>query len=313
MICAWVEVVVSVWFHFQITLSPPFFERFFSEYKYLFRSPLKLAFEAALLTAEVPRRSQAPRQRKAGGGRKPRLASVEDKLIYILFYFKCYPTFDLAGLLFGLNRSQANRWMHRLQPVLEEALGREMALPERKLSSIEEFVERFPGVKRVMVDGTERPIQRAKDREQQRENYSGKKKRHTRTHLAVVTRDRRVAVISKAYPGKTNDKGMWNREQWARCIPEDVEIQADSGFQGVAKEHGNARIPHKKPRGGELSPEQKEENRALASERVVCEHAFAGVKRYGIIHHVYRNRVDDFDDRSMRTAAGLWNFYLMAA
>ncbi|MDJ0691333.1 MAG: transposase family protein [Xenococcaceae cyanobacterium MO_188.B32] len=41
-------------------------------------------------------------------------------------------------------------------------------------------------------------------------------------------------------------------------------------------------IPHKKPKGGELTEEQKEENRELASERVVCEHAFAGVKRYGI-------------------------------
>lgn len=41
MMYAWVEVVVRVWFHFQITLSPPFFERFFTEYLYLFRSPLR--------------------------------------------------------------------------------------------------------------------------------------------------------------------------------------------------------------------------------------------------------------------------------
>ena len=35
-----------------------------------------------------------PRQRSAGGGRKARLRSFEDKLFYILFYLKCYPTFD---------------------------------------------------------------------------------------------------------------------------------------------------------------------------------------------------------------------------
>ncbi len=58
---------------------------------------------------------------------------------------------------------------------------------------------------------------------------------------------------------------------------------------------------------------QKEENRALARERVVCEHAEAGVKRYNIVSDVYRNRISGFDDRSMVTAAGLWNFYLMAA
>jgi len=45
----------------------------------------------------------------------------------------------------------------------------------------------------------------------------------------------------------------------------------------------------------------------------VVEHAFGGLKRYGIAAQVYRNRKENFDDRSMLTAAGLWNFYLMAA
>ena len=78
---------------------------------------LKMAFVQALLEEEVPRRSKEPRQREEGGGRKPRLETVEEKLIYILFYFKCYPTFDLAGIIFDLDRSQANRWMHRLHKV----------------------------------------------------------------------------------------------------------------------------------------------------------------------------------------------------
>ncbi len=123
------------------------------------------------------------RQRAMGGGRKARLRTAQDKLFYILFYFKIYPTFDLAGLLFDLDRAQAHHWMHRLQPMLETALGEKMALPERKITSIEEFVARFPGVERVMIDGTERPIQRPQDPEQQKLNYSGKKRRHTRKHL----------------------------------------------------------------------------------------------------------------------------------
>ena len=59
------------------------------------------------------------RQRALGGGRKARLLTAQDKLFFILFYFKCYPTFDVAGLLFDIHRSQAHEWMHRLQPVLE--------------------------------------------------------------------------------------------------------------------------------------------------------------------------------------------------
>lgn len=274
---------------------------------------LKLAFEQELREEEVPRRSQRERLRAKGAGRKAHLETVEKKLIYILFYFKCYPTFDLAGILFDLDRSQANRWMHRLQKVLEKALGRKMALPKRKISTIEEFKESFPGVKRVILDGTERPIQRSKDQEQQKQDYSGKKKRHTRNHLGAVDPDKRILILSKAYHGKDHDKGILNREQWVDFMPDEVKIQGDLGFQGLQNQFVNVEIPHKKPKGGELTEQQKKENRDLASERVVCEHAFAGVKRYGIATHVYRNRIKDFDDLSMFTATGLWNFYLMAA
>lgn len=61
-----------------------------------------------------------------------------------------------------------------------------------------------------------------------------------------------------------------------------------------------------------MSLVQKEENRGLSQARVVCEHAFAGVKRYNAVSAVYRNRAEDFDDHLMLIAAGLWNFYLMA-
>jgi hypothetical protein len=274
---------------------------------------LKPTFAEVLANTEVPRRSPSPRQRATGAGRKPTLATVEAKLFFILFYFKVYPTFDLAGLLFDLDRSQANRWMHRLQPLVEEALGQPLALPKRKLTSLEEFVDAFPEVERVILDGTERPIQRAKDRDPQKEDYSGKKKRHTRTHLAAVAPDRSILVFSAAYPRKTHDKGLLNTEGWAEWIPDDVKIQGDLGFQGLQNEYVNVEIPHKKPKGGHLSDEQKAENQALARERVVGEHAFAGLKRYGIATQVYRNRKETFDDRSIFTAAGLWNFYLIAA
>jgi DDE superfamily endonuclease/Helix-turn-helix of DDE superfamily endonuclease len=274
---------------------------------------LQPSFAQAVAEAPIPRRSQQPRERSVGGGRKPRLASVEDKLIYILFYFKCYPTFDLAGLLFDLDRSQANRWMHRLQPVLEAALGQQLALPKRKLSSLSEFVEAFPEVERVIIDATERPVQRAQDKDKQQDDYSGKKKRHTRSHLALVEPNRKILIFSHAYAGRHNDKGILNQEGWAEWIPDEVLIQGDLGFFGLQNEVVNVELPHKKPRGGQLSDEQKADNRALASERVVCEHSFAGLKRYGIAHQVYRNRIEGFDDRSMVTAAGLWNFYLEAA
>jgi hypothetical protein len=254
-----------------------------------------------------------PRKRARGGGRKARLQSMESKLFFILFYFKCYPTFDVLSFLFDLERGRANRWMHRLQAILETALGKKMALPERKLESIEQFLERFPEVKEVILDGTERPVQRPQDATQQKEHYSGKKKRHTRKHITGSTRKKRVILLTKAQPGKVHDKRQLDEAELVENIPDEVRIEGDLGFQGLQNEFVNIYLPHKKPRGKKLSEEQKQKNREFSSQRVVCEHAHAGMKRYNAVSAIYRNRVPDFDDRLMLTAAGLWNFYLEAA
>jgi Helix-turn-helix of DDE superfamily endonuclease len=45
------------------------------------------------------------RIRQVRGGRKGVHASVRSKMFYILFYLKVYPTFDLAGFIFGVDRA----------------------------------------------------------------------------------------------------------------------------------------------------------------------------------------------------------------
>lgn len=267
----------------------------------------------ALYQAQSLERGPKPRKRARGGGRKARLGSPAAKLFFILFYFKCYPTFDVLGLLFELERGRANRWMHSLQGTLETALGQKLVLPERQLESIEQFVERFPEVKTVIFDGTERPVQRPQDPAKQQEHYSGKKKRHTRKHITGSTPTKRVILLTKARGGKIHDKRQLAEADWVGHIPDEVAVAGDLAFQGLQNEFVNIHLPHKKPRGKELTEQQKQENKAFSAQRVVCEHAHAGMKRYGAVSAVYRNRVTDFDDRLMLTAAGLWNFYLEAA
>lgn len=265
------------------------------------------AYQQSLIKPET-KRKRAP-----GGGRKATLKTMADKLFYILLYCKCYPTFDLMGVLFEFDRSCAWDWVHGLLPILEQALGHKQALPERKLRSLQEFVERFPEVKEVILDGTERPVQRPQDSAQQKAHYSGKKKRHTRKHITGSTRQKRVILLSKARPGSVHDKRQLDEEDLVGHIPDEVAVEGDLGFQGLQNEFENIHLPHKKPRGKELSEQQKQENREFSRQRVKCEHAHAGIKRYNAVTAVYRNRVTDFDDRLMLNATGLWNFYLDAA
>ena len=262
------------------------------------------AYEQSLINPEVDRK------RAVGGGRKATLGTMAEKLLYILLYCKCYPTFDLLSVLFNFDRSCAHEWVHRLLPILETALGQKQALPVRKLRSMEEFFELFPAVKEVILDGTERPVQRPKDADKQKDHYSGKKKRHSRKHITGSTRKKRVIILTKARPGKVHDKRQLDEEDLVGNIPDQIPVEGDLGFKGLENEFDNIHLPHKKPRGKELTAQQKQENREFSSQRVKCEHAHAGIKRYNSVTAVYRNRVPDFDDRLMLNAAGLWNFYL---
>ena len=55
----------------------------------------------------------------------------------------------------------------------------------------------------------------------------------------------------------------------------------------------------KKPKGGKLSPEEKEANRRVSKVRVRVEHSSAGVKVFRSVRDIYRNFKTDFDKVSL--------------
>lgn len=95
---------------------------------------------------------------------------------------------------------------------------------------------------------------------------------------------------------KVHDQRQLDEEDWGDNIPETVAIKGDLGFQGLQNEFENIHLPHQKPKGKELSAQQRQEHQAFNRQRVKCEHAHAGIKRYRAVTDVYRNRVPDFDD-----------------
>src|SRR5262249_5027436 len=72
-----------------------------------------------------------PRQRFAGGGRKGVLHAPEQQLLFLLVYLKTYPLQAVLGELFGLSQPGVNYWIHRLLPILRQALDEVGVLPER--------------------------------------------------------------------------------------------------------------------------------------------------------------------------------------
>jgi hypothetical protein len=271
-------------------------------------------FEAAL--RDQQQRATPTRRRQEGGGRRHTLLTVREKVFFILFYVKCYATFDVLGWLFDVDRCQPQRWVSTYLPVLEAALGRKAVLPKRKIQSVEEFLRCFPQVKEVFVDGTERPIRRPSGKDAQKPYYSGKKKGHRVKNVVVTTRHKRVLVLGKTRPGSVHDKTGANEDELFAHLPDDVLVHIDLAFLGVPKEqpHLKVSLPEKKPKGKALSLEAKERNRHKARHRVLVEHAIGGAKRFRAVADVFRNNLEDYADRMMLVACGLWNLHVdMAA
>jgi hypothetical protein len=121
---------------------------------------------------------QRPRQRQTGGGRKGVLSSPEQKLLFILYYLKVYPTFDVLGATFGLPHSKACTHAHRLAKALERALRTLNVLPARAIDSLQQMQQVFAEVPVLLLDATERPYRRAQAAVDRPADYSGKKKEH---------------------------------------------------------------------------------------------------------------------------------------
>jgi Helix-turn-helix of DDE superfamily endonuclease/DDE superfamily endonuclease len=172
-----------------------------------------------------------PRQRFAGGGRKAVLDAPQQKLLFLLVYLKTYPLQALLGELFALSQPRVNYWIHRLLPVLQEALDDLGALPERDPKHFAQSQAMSGATPRLIIDGTERRRQRPKNPEKQAAHYSGKKKAHCDKNVVIANiPGQRIGFLSGTYPGKTHDKKMADCE--GISYPPGAVLYKDTGFQG---------------------------------------------------------------------------------
>jgi hypothetical protein len=205
-------------------------------------------FTKALAEAETPTPPKPKkRQRAPGGGRKPGLGTVEDKLLFILVYTKTYPLQVVQGEMFGMSQSSANEWIHSLLPVLRETLDRLGVLPERDGVQAARAARRRGEPADLIVDGVERRRQRPKDPKEQVIHYSGKKKAHFDKNVIVVnTGSQRVSYLSPTLPGAVHDKALADYADIQ--YPQHATLRSDSGFIGYAPRVRTHLQPKKSPR-----------------------------------------------------------------
>lgn len=129
-----------------------------------------------------------------------------------------------------------------------------------------------------------------------------------------------ILFLGCTFSGREHDYTMLKKEfppeqPWFEYI----HALLDLGYQGILSDYvgENIEIPHKKPRKSqknplpELTTEQKTENRAISRIRIFVENAIAGIKRFNILVHAFRNHKTEMEDDVIALGAGLWNYLLL--
>ncbi|MBD1848841.1 IS5 family transposase [Cyanobacteria bacterium FACHB-502] len=230
-------------------------------------------------------------------GAKPKL-QLEDRVLVALEYWREYRTYFHIGTSWGISEASVCRIVHWVENALISS-GR-FRLPGKK-----QLVRGFDIPSVVVVDVTEVPIERPKYR--QRQFYSGKQKRHTLKCQLVIEQMTGRIICTFFGKGRRHDFKLF-QASGVQFHPQTQSLQ-DKGYQGMQKLHPNTRLPKKKPRGGQLTTQDKTDNRTLAQERVVIEQTNRCLKIFRILAGRYRNRRRRFGLRCNLIAA-LYNYEL---
>lgn len=248
------------------------------------------------------------------------LSNSEVRLFFILFFLKTYPTNDVLGVNFGMDGSTALRMIEKLAPILEHCLKEISALPARSFVDSQTMEKALAHCEQLLLDATERGVQRPVNQEKQKEVYSGKKKLHTLKNTVISNAKKVILFLGFSAPGgKYHDLTLLKKdfpegEDWFKAF----ELIVDLGYVGLGNHYSvkNLKLPHKKKRKSKdnpspvLSEEHKKENKKIGSERVPVENAIGGMKRYNFLVNRLRMKNLNLADKLVGICAGLWNFRL---
>ncbi len=273
------------------------------------------------------RLERADRKRKLGAGRHcdpPVVLRVAAVLTYLRLHAPQIP----ISMMYGITQTDLSRDLRRILPAIQAALpcpevwkvvesGQE--LDEAELLKLEDQVK-----KRLLVDATEQRVSRPSDNETRKQYYSGKKKQFTRKTQFLVDEDYDIKAISESVPGAEHDKTLSDEVRTVDRLPDGWEVDGDKGYQGLDKQVGlitiinpetgkteqgarlTVKTPHKKPKGGELTEEQRAFNAWLNAIRVRVEHCIGWVKNWAILANRFRCAHSIYTS-VMRTICGLTN------
>jgi len=97
----------------------------------------------------------------------------EDALFFILIYLKNNPLQEKHAADWNLSQPQCNVWIKLLIELIYSSLAKTKRLPARSNKSLANVLK---DIKTAFIDATNRPIQKSRDYQTQKEHFNGQKK-----------------------------------------------------------------------------------------------------------------------------------------
>ena len=137
--------------------SPAAFDALYADFE--------TAHQQRLAASTTTRKDGQPRKHKIGGGRKFR-HDLRDRLLLALVWLRVYPTLELLGFLFSLDKTSAEDNLKDVLATLETMASFALDHPDRerrkKLRTLSEVMDAFPDVA-LVIDAKEQRIRRPKN------------------------------------------------------------------------------------------------------------------------------------------------------
>ncbi|MXY37860.1 MAG: transposase [Cenarchaeum sp. SB0664_bin_35] len=246
-------------------------------------------------------------------------------LVMALYHMYTNCTQQYLAALFSISQSTVSRY----QDVLNKRLCEILPTPEWTAKVIA-GASTYPEVKKILqgkenatifIDGTHIRTQRSSDYTTQKENYSGKKKFHSKNVLMITTNNGMIIGISRPFDGKTHDMkvlkndfpdlGRWLESMKDPNTPksERILVYSDTGYVGIEEVFPGIKSeqPTKKSKNRELTQEQKDENRLIGSERVTVEHP---ISHFAVLGGTFRGNTNHIFTYFL-IASGIINIRIM--
>ncbi len=213
-------------------------------------------------------------------GRK-RKVYARQKFLMTLIYLRQNVNHTVVGQMFGVSADTSENVFYEVLPLLQREFPSQKWEAEKKWRKSEEKWSPTE-VDYLLIDSFETPIGRASINEKQKKKYSGKKKTHTLKSQLITDQNGEIIQIDAGFDGPKSDIEVYRdtklKKEWL-----EKEKLGDKAYLGEDIE-----TPQKKPKGGELTDEEKENNRELSARRIRVEHAVRRVKGFKVMRQEYR-------------------------